>query len=263
MTRARLPATPAPSPERLPWTARLLGVALRPRGYEVRRRTPPPRMAQERAAFAATSAAIRVRHAAQTREIVAALRRTYERPVLGRVETWTLIERLARCIDPTDGALGCSSQLVHVLQVADAMEADGVNDPDLLVAALVHDLGKLLLLEGEMPENVVCMNGPIGDHAPEIGLDRVLLQWNHDEAAYMRLVGHVPEPVAWLVRYHSILLDDCAPLMDARDRTYAARYLTPFRHYDQDSKSPWKVPRRPLDHYRDLLETRLPRTLLF
>jgi len=241
----------------------LVNAILRRRGDEIRRRVPPPRGTLDRATFVADAQVIRERHRAQTRETVAALQRRYDRPVFGRVETWTLIERLAQCVDPTDATLGCSSQLTHVLQVLQAMEAAGVEDPDLLVAAVVHDLGKLLLLTDEAPENVVCMNAPIGEGEPGTGLDRSLLQWNHDELAYRRLAGYVPEAVAWLVRYHSLLIDQSEYLMDARDRAYTERYLRPFRRFDQGSKSAYALPRTRITHYRDLVEAALPRTLVF
>ena len=124
-------------------------------------------------------------------------------------------------------------------------------------------LGKLLLLVGEAPENVVCMNEPIGDYALGVGLDNCTFQWNHDEFVYTRLKDHVPEPTAWLLRYHSIHVDQCAPLMDERDRACTQCYLRPFRHYDQDFKSQFSIPRRSIEHYRDLLFDRFPRPVAF
>ena len=52
-------------------------------------------------------------------------------------------------------ALLGASQFSHIRQVLAAMERDGVTHPDLHVAALVHDLGKVLLLTNETPENVI------------------------------------------------------------------------------------------------------------
>ncbi len=218
---------------------------------------------RRRAEFGQTADIIVLRHRAQTRETVAALRRKYAAPVLGSVPVWTLLERMAACVDPTDLRLYGVSQQLHVLQVLAAMEADGVTDPDLITAALIHDVGKVLLLTGEAPENVVCFNEPIGPHDAGIGLDQCVLQWNHDEFAYSRLKDQVSDPVAWLVRYHSIDLARCEPLMDARDRAYTARYLRTFQHYDQESKSPYSIPARRIEDYRSQVERLLPRTLVF
>jgi hypothetical protein len=214
-------------------------------------------------AFAEQARAVNERHWAQTRETVAALKRRYDGAVLGRQRIWDLVERLALCVDPTDGRLYRASQLVHVQQVIAGMERDGIHDPDMLVAAITHDLGKVLLLAGVAPEHVVGMNAPIGQYPRGAGLDNVVFQWNHDEFIYSRLRDHVPEHVAWLLRYHSIEIPRTEPFMDARDRAYLERYLRPFRRYDQDTKSPWSAPPRTiLDKYRDLIDRTFPAPIL-
>ena len=240
-----------------------ISVLLARRGYELTPIAPPDPEAVERARFEEQALAITLEHRAQTRRCVADLRRRYATPLFGRVEPWSLIERLAQCIDPTDTRLGGVSQHVHVRQVLAAMEADGVTDEILLLAALLHDVGKVLLLVGEAPHNVVCFNDPIGEYEPGVGLDQCVFQWNHDEFAYSRLRDHVPDAVSWLIRYHSIRLRPCEPLMDARDRAYTERYLRRFQHYDQESKSQFSLPRARIEQYRELLEKSLPRTLLF
>ena len=203
------------------------------------------------------------RHDAQTADTVAALRARYEAPVFGHVRVWDLLERLAQCIDPSDGRLFGASQLVHVLQMLEAMLADGVDDPDLFLAAFVHDLGKTLLLTDEDPANIVCMTAPIGTHEPGVGLDNVLLQWNHDEFGWSRLRDIVPEHIAWLVRYHSIDEAACVPLMDDRDRDYYERYWKPFARYDHEFKSTFQLPASRLDDYRDLVEAAFPKPIAF
>ncbi len=214
-------------------------------------------------AFCERAETIAARHRAQTVDDVVALRTKYANPVFGDVLVWDLVQKLALVVDPSDENLGTTNQLLHALQVADAMAAHGIDDGDMLIAALTHDLGKLLLLVGEAPENVVCMNEPIGDYALGVGLDNCTFQWNHDEFVYTRLKDHAPEPTAWLLRYHSIHVDQCAPLMDERDRACTQCYLRPFRHYDQDFKSQFSIPRRSIEHYRDLLFDRFPRPVAF
>jgi hypothetical protein len=214
-------------------------------------------------AFAREADAITQRHWRQTRDTVAALKRKYEQPVIGYERVWTLVERLALCVDPTDGELLGTSQLVHTRQVVAAMEQDGVRDPDMLIAAITHDLGKVLLLMAEAPEHVVGMTAPIGPHPPGIGLDNVVFQWSHDEFVYSRLRDHVPDHVAWLLRYHSILVDRAEPFMDTRDRAYLDRYLLPFRIYDQRSKSPCRLPSPAvLEAHRGLIEAAFPHPIL-
>jgi len=213
--------------------------------------------------YFAQARAIDARHATQTVDDVEALRRKYEAPVFGSVRVWELIERLAVCIDPSDCALFCTSQLTHVLQMLDAMARDGIDDPELLLAVLVHDLGKLLLVTDEDPANVVCMNSPIGDPHPGIGLDQCTFQWNHDEFGWSRVRGHVPDGVAWLVRHHSMDVDAVANLMDARDLEYRARYFDVFTHYDHGTKTPFHMPTVELDSYRELVENAFPEPIPF
>jgi hypothetical protein len=202
------------------------------------------------------------RHWAQTRDTVAALRRRFEQPVLGEVDLWDAMQKLAFCVDRSDTTLYCASQLTHVKQILAAMEASGVDDPDMIVAAVTHDLGKILLLEGEAPENVVCSNRPIGYYPEHVGLDNVTFQWNHDEFMYSRLKDHVAPHVAWLVRYHSIDFQVSAPLMNRRDIAWAEKYLAPFRRFDVDSKSAFSLPPRAiLDRYRSVIERAFPRPI--
>jgi len=215
------------------------------------------------ASYGETARTIEARHASQTVEAVFALRRKYTTPVIGRVPVWSLIEKLAQCIDPSDEKLYGASQQLHVLQILDGMERDGVATRELTLAALLHDLGKILLLTGEAPENVVCFNEPIGRYPRGVGLDNCILQWNHDEFAYSRLREYLPDGIAWLIRYHSIVRSSCESYMDARDREYADRYLTVFARYDHGTKSPYSLPRKRIDDYRDVIESALPREIVF
>ena len=242
-------------------------------GFEIRRRVPAaeeepppgPDVPDPTLDFRARARPILERHAAQTLEDVAGLRRKYEQPVFGERRVWDLLDGLPGCIDPTDQRLFCASQHVHVLQMLEAMEADGTyeREPDLRLATLIHDLGKLLLLTDEDPANVVCMNEPIGRYEDGVGLDQVTFQWNHDEFGYARFRHLVPEHVSWLIRYHSIDPHATRHLMDERDLAYADRYLLPFFHHDHATKTPHHLPTVDLRAYRDLLEEAFPHPIPF
>ncbi len=226
-------------------------------GYDVRRMNPRPDPWREQVQLVVE------RRNRQTVEDVRALVEKYREPIFGRVPVWQLIERLALCIDGADPSLGLVSQHIHTLQVVDGMIADGIDDPDLLVAAMVHDIGKLLLLVGEDPANVGGMTRVLRPPASGAGLDNCVMQWGHDEFGYSRLREHVPEHVAWLIRYHSIDLSDCAAFMDDRDRRFATQYLELFSRYDDGTKSAVRVP-RPFDpRYRELIERAFPDPILF
>jgi len=212
--------------------------------------------------FKTTAREIGGRHNAQTREVVARLKRKYESAVFGRVRVWDMVEKLALCVDPTDTSLCCTSQFVHVQQLVAAMERDGVQDRDLYIAAFTHDLGKVMLLANEAPEHVVCESAPFGGDRDGIGLDNVVFQFCHPEIIFTRLKDHVPDHVAWLVRYHATSTQRVEPYMNDRDRGYAERYLKPFQHYDRQFKSTTFLPRIDLAKYRALIEETFPHPIL-
>ena len=169
-------------------------------------------------AFQAGAREIEERQRRQTKEIVRTLKAKYENPVLGRFRVWDLLEKLALCVDPTDASLYCTSQHMHVCQILAGMEEDGVLSEQMLLVALLHDLGKIAMLEGEPPEHVVCYITPIEAREPGCGLDNVIFQFGHDEIAYQRFKDHVPEDIAWALRYHSTILGSAEPYMSATDQ---------------------------------------------
>ena len=232
-------------------------------GYQIQRIPQQQDRSQQRLAYVEQAREIVRRHNEQTEDTVAALNKKYEQPIFGKVRVWSLIERLAQCTDPTDTKLLCTNQLFHVLQILEGMEQDGITDRDLLIAALIHDLGKLLILTDELPENIVGFNSPIGEYEEGIGLDNCVFQWNHDEFGYSRLKYYVPDHLAWLIRYHSIRIDECEPLMDERDRAYTERYLRVLSKYDHGTKSIYNFPKKRIEDYRDLIEETFPEPILF
>ena len=214
--------------------------------------------------FHARAAAIEERHRKQTKEDVQALKAKYESPVLGKFRVWDLIQKLSLCIDPTDTWLGVASQYVHVCQILQVMEKDKALDETMLLTALLHDLGKVALLAGEAPENVVCFIQPVEEREPEAGLDNVIFQFGHDEIAYSRIKDHVPPHVAWTVRYHSMIVGKAEKYMSPQDRRNEQQYLAKFTKYDHGSKSPAFLPAEvTLDRYRDFVESHFPNPILF
>jgi hypothetical protein len=233
---------------------RMLG----PIGVEPRRRR--AHGDERRASQQMAADAIIERHDGQTIEDIERLTERYRRPVFGEVDTWELLLMLGQCVDPTDLRLGSASQLTHVLQVLDAMVADGVTDEDLLLVALFHDLGKVLLLTDEDPANVVGLNHRV---AGEVGggLHQLTTNWNHDEFAHMRLAGILPTAHLELVRLHSVLPPELELYLAPDDLDFARRLHTPFARYDHESKSAFLRPRVRIDDFRDLVRRRMPARL--
>ena len=200
----------------------------------------------------------------QTEGDVEALKRKYEGEVLGKFRVWDLLQKLSLCIDPTDTTLQCTSQYMHVCQILAGMEQNGELDESMLMAALLHDLGKIVLLAGEAPENVVCFTQPVEEREAGVGLDNVVFQFGHDEIAYLRFKDEVPEHIAWMVRYHSMIVGKVEKYMSPQDREYEEKYLAKFRKYDLGTKSPAFLPANAsLDRYRDFVESHFPQPILF
>jgi hypothetical protein len=212
--------------------------------------------------FRRRSQEIQLRHHEQTAEDVAVLQAKYREPIIGEVAPTRLLELLAQVVDPANAFLGCTSQLTHTLQVLEAMERDGASE-EMRFVGLVHDFGKLALLRGERPENVEG-NGrrPIGTFEPGIGLDACVLQYAHGEIVYQRLGALVPDHVAWLLRYHDMVVADCQPYLDDRDREYVEAYYHLFTRYDR-TFSAFHLPQGRIDDYAGLLERYLPPTITF
>jgi len=213
--------------------------------------------------FNSQAEAIYVRLQNQTKEMVTHLKKKYEHPIFGKTRLWNLIQKSAHCIDPTDKGLYCASQLTHMQQVLAGMEHNKIKAPDLLVAAMVHDLGKLLLLTGEVPENVVCPVQRLEEAQSGVGLDNLVFQFGHAEFIYSRLKDHIPEHLAWLLRYHNIDPQKTHLFMDRRDHEYTEKYLIPFSRFDNGFKSPYFLPRVSINQYRDLIEEYFPNPILF
>ena len=198
----------------------------------------------------------------QDRETVIALKRKYESPMLGLVRVWDLVEKLALCVDPTDRTLYCTNQFIHVQQILEGMERDSVTDPELVLAALVHDLGKVALISDEVPEHVVCTTSAVEAGSEGAGLANVLCQFGHDEIAFTRIKDHVPEAVSWLTRFHSMEPHTVQLYMDERDSRFYEKYLL-FRQYDIGTKSAAALPRIDLNKYRSIVEEAFPNPILF
>jgi inositol oxygenase len=198
----------------------------------------------------------------QTVDDVRALRAKYEAPVFGEISMWDALNMLAHVIDLVDPYLMNVSQEVHTLQVVEGIVAEGADD-DLVLAGLIHDVGKLLYLVDEDPANISGSSAPVDTFEPGIGLDRCVLQFGADEFSHSRVAGRVPDHVSWLVRYHSIVPESCEPLMDDRDREYYARYWPTLSRLDHETKSMSVPPRTRLRDYRSLIDDAFPEPIPF
>jgi hypothetical protein len=185
-----------------------------------------------------------------------------KKPIVGKARVYDLIAQLAAVINPLEPELGCVSQLTHELQLATAMEEDG-QDEDLVLCALLHDLGTLLLTTDEDPMYVEAggMKAPLSG-SPGDGLYGCSFRWDHGDFIYLRLKDYVSPDIAWLLRHHSMDLAECEPYMNEQDRDRTRRLFVSFRHYDE-RKDMYKIPSKRLEDYRSLIERAFPNEILF
>jgi inositol oxygenase len=186
-------------------------------------------------------------------------------------------------------------QFQHLLQTSEAIRADG--HPDWMVlAGLMHDMGKVLCLFGEPQWAVVGDTFPVGCahsdkivypeffadnpdskdkqyntkygvYEPNCGLNNVTLSWGHDEYVYQMMKDYLPEPALYMLRYHSFYSQHkegaYEHLMDAHDHEMF-KWVKLFNPYDLYSKNPtppdWAELR---GYYEKLVAKYLPATLSF
>lgn len=238
---------------------------LETKGYTLEKKSPfEVQFKIELEEFRADVREMQTRHQGQDKDYVEALKQKYETTFFGEYYVWDVISSLCRCFDPTDTRMGVASQEVHVLQMIEGMQRDGITDPDMFLAAIIHDMAKVILADYEPPENIGFNNHLIGqDYKEGIGLDNVVITFSQDEYLYSRLKDHLPDHLAWLVRYHGININECEPFMDKRDRQYTERYLIDFAKYDMGTKSIYHIPRLKIEEFKDLVKSTFPNPILF
>lgn len=234
----------------------------------------------------------RLNHQYQTVAFVKEMQEKYLPLRHRRMGIWEAMECLNSLIDDSDPDTE-SSQIVHAVQTAEAIRADG--HPEWFVlTGLIHDLGKVLCLFGEPQWAVVGDTFPVGcafsdkivlseffsdnpDRQVEeyqshcgiyesgCGLDQVLMSWGHDEYLY-QVVGHyLPVPAQYMIRYHSFYAahreNEYAHLMNDADREMFG-WVCAFNPYDLYTKheNPPDLERL-LPFYQKLVAQYLPDTL--
>jgi len=143
---------------------------------------------------------------------------------------WEIAQLMETFIDASDPDTTLP-QIVHALQVAEAMKKDKLSK-EWIVAGFIHDFGKMLFSFGEpqwavvgdtfpvgcaFSEDIVYsdffkrnpdffdirFNSHYGIYKPNCGLKNVHMSWGHDEYLYHIVKDFLPEEVAYAIRYHS------------------------------------------------------------
>ncbi|KAK4601790.1 hypothetical protein RGQ29_011065 [Quercus rubra] len=220
----------------------------------------------------------RLQHINQTYDFVKRMREEYGK--LNRVEMsiWECCELLNEVVDESDPDLD-EPQIMHLLQSAEAIRKDYPDEDWLHLTALIHDLGKVLLLPsfGGLPQwavvgdtfplgcafdegnvhhkyfkenpdyNNPAYNTKYGIYSEGCGLDNVMISWGHDD--YMYLVAKenrttLPPAALFIIRYHSFYpfhtVGAYKHLMNEEDAKNL-KWLKVFNKYDLYSKSKEKI----------------------
>ncbi len=227
-------------------------------------------------------------HREQTLEKAGQLRARWSQRRLGRATVWDRLMSLAEVNDESDADLESMSQLGHALQTANSVVDAGLGE-DWIITALVHDLGKILLQQGEPQEFVVGDIFPLGCAYSEniirheylrenpdwknpdyqsrcgiydehCGLDEVVFSYGHDEYGYEVFRDRLPREYAWTIRYHSFqsIAGDYLHLFSDEDLRLREAMMKPFARHDLYTKNPRVVVERRLADYRDLITRRFP-----
>ena len=209
----------------------------------------------------------RLNHAHQTLAFVLEKKKQFlprTRRVMG---IWEAMEFLNTLVDESDPDTELS-QIEHLMQTAEAIRADG-HPRWFVLTGLIHDLGKVLCLFGELQWAVVGDTFPVGCRYSEsivfpeffaanadltvnqyqtrlgiyqehCGLDHVHLSWGHDEYLYHVVKDHLPDEALAMIRFHSFYAAHRAGeyswLMDDRDHRLMD-WVRKFNPYDLYSKS--------------------------
>jgi len=169
-------------------------------------------------------------HVRQTVDFVRSSREKYLPVRTRRMGIWQAMDYLNDWVDDSDPDTEFP-QIVHAVQTAEAIRADG--HPDWFVlTGLIHDMGKVLCLFDEPQWAVTGDTFPVGCRYSEsivyqeffqqnpdwhneeyqtvngiyefgCGLDNVLMSWGHDEYLYNVVKDFVPREAQYMIRYHS------------------------------------------------------------
>lgn len=236
----------------------------------------------------------RLNHTGQTYAFASAKRAEYGRLDRREMGIWEAMEDLNIVVDDSDPDTD-ATQIEHLLQTAEAMRADG-QPRWFQLTGLIHDLGKVLCLEGEPQWAVVGDTFPVGCafsdrivyselfadnpdaadprynteygvYEPGCGFDNVVMSWGHDE--YMATIArpYLPEEGTYVIRYHSFYPwhreGAYTHLESDRDRALK-RWVLEFNGYDLYTKRDERPDVEALrPYYTDLIDEFFPAKVRF
>ena len=248
----------------------------------------------ESAARSSVRELYRLNHTNQTLDFVLAKKKQFLSLDKCEMGIWEAIELLNSLVDDSDPDIALP-QIEHSLQTAEAIRKDG-HPRWFVLTGLIHDLGKVLGIQGEPQWAVVGDTFPVGCaysdkivypeffadnpdkqnptlqtangiYSAGCGLDEVHFSWGHDEYLYQVVKDYLPEEGQYIIRYHSCYVihqrGEYAHLMNERDRKMF-NWVRAFSPYDLYSKSEVRPDLALLrSYYEDLIAEFFPPKLLW
>lgn len=233
-------------------------------------------------------------HTYQTLAFVQEKHAIYLPPHQAVMSIWDAMDKLDTLIDESDPDISLP-QSYHLFQTAEAMRKDDMPRWFILTGFL-HDLGKILAVDGEPQWAVVGDTFPVGcpyssdnvypeyftlnpDYAnplyqtgsgiyePNCGLDNVLMSWGHDEYLYQVVKNYLPEEASFIIRYHSFYAlhqkNAYSYLLNEKDLTLLP-WLKLFQKYDLYSKSEEQLNLDEImPYYKELVSDFFPNNINF
>ncbi|HEX5482969.1 MAG TPA: inositol oxygenase family protein [Terriglobia bacterium] len=231
----------------------------------------------------------RLNHAGQTRDFVLEKKKEFTSRQRTQMGIWEAMQYLNTLVDDSDPDTDLS-QIEHLLQTSESARRDG-RPRWFILAALIHDLGKVLCLWGEPQWAVVGDTFPVGCawsdkivfheffaanadfkvpkyqekfgvYEEGCGLDRVDMSWGHDEYVYHVAKDYLPEEARYMLRYHSFYPAHREGayqyLMNDHDQEmfYWVREFNQYDLYSKSAERPNTEELRP--YYEDLISEYFP-----
>ncbi|KAL8120253.1 inositol oxygenase 4-like isoform X2 [Apium graveolens] len=241
----------------------------------------------------------KLNHINQSYDFVKRMREEYRKLDKVEMSIWECCELLNDVVDDSDPDLD-EPQIEHLLQTAEAIRKDFPDEDWLHLTALIHDLGKVLLLPvfGALPQwAVVGDTFPLGcgfdesivhykymkdnpDYSNSLykskngvysegcGLENVMISWGHDDYMYMVAKENgttLPAAGLFVIRFHSFYplhrSGAYKHLMNEEDAENL-KWLQIFNKYDLYSKSKVGVDvEKVKPYYMSLIEKYFPAKL--
>ncbi|KAK1365312.1 Inositol oxygenase [Heracleum sosnowskyi] len=241
----------------------------------------------------------RLNHINQSYDFVKRMREEYGKLDKVEMSIWECCELLNDVVDDSDPDLD-EPQIEHLLQTAEAIRKDYPDEDWLHLTALIHDLGKVLLLPvfGALPQWAVVgdtfplgcrfdesivhykymkdnpdYNNPLyksknGVYSEGCGLENVMISWGHDDYMYMVAKENgttLPSAGLFVIRFHSFYplhrSGAYKHLMNKEDAENL-KWLQIFNKYDLYSKSKVRVDvEKVKPYYMSLIQKYFPAKL--